>query len=101
MTDGCGAPEGGIQVDETALGSQAVVAGTVQKADGPAYPAYVRLLNDSGDFVAEVPTGADGGFRFYAAPGEWTVRALVPGSEAVQQTVSADLGSVTKVALVA
>lgn len=97
--DGCGATEGGVQVDDTALASQAVVAGTVRSADGPAYPAYVRLLNDSGDFVAEVPTAADGGFRFYAAPGEWTVRVLAPGREAVQQTVSTDVGKVARVAL--
>lgn len=97
--DGCGATEGGVQVDATTLASQAVVAGTVRSADGPVYPAYVRLLNHSGDFVAEVPTASDGGFRFYAAPGEWTVRVLAPGREAVQQTVATDIGKVAQVAL--
>lgn len=38
--------------------------------------AYVRLLNASGDFVAETPTGKGGTFTFYAAPGEWTVRLI-------------------------
>ncbi|MQA77799.1 MAG: DUF1416 domain-containing protein [Streptosporangiales bacterium] len=95
----CAAPEGGVQIDEAGLATQAVVAGTVSKDDAPAYPAYARLLNSSGDFVAEVPTGPDGGFRFYAAPGEWTVRVLVPGREAAQQTVTTDLGTVAQVTL--
>lgn len=99
MTDSCGATEGGVQLADDALGSQAVVAGTVQTDGQPAYPAYVRLLNDSGDFVAEVPTDSAGSFRFYAAPGSWTVRVLAPGRDAVQQTVSATRGEIAQVAL--
>ena len=48
--------------------------------NGAAVPVgYARLLNTSGEFVAEVPLGEDGGFRFYAAPGSWTLRVLAPG----------------------
>jgi hypothetical protein len=36
----------------------------------------VRLLDAGGEFTAEVVSSSDGQFRFYAAPGEWTVRAL-------------------------
>ena len=97
MTDSCGAPEGGVRLAE--IGSQAVVAGTVRADGAPVHPAYVRLLNESGDFVAEVPTDADGGFRFYAAPGQWTVRVLAPGRDAVQQAVTANRGTVAQVAL--
>lgn len=99
MSDGCGATEGGVKLADADVGNQAVVAGTVRSGDTPAYPAYVRLLNDSGDFVAEVPTDPEGSFRFYAAPGDWTVRVLVPGSEPIQAGVTAATGSVATVAL--
>lgn len=58
---------------------------------------YARLLNDGGEFVAEVPLGADGGFRFFAAPGTWTVRVLAPGGVNTDQTVTADYGQITAV----
>lgn len=38
--------------------------------------ASVRLLDDSQEFTAELIASATGDFRFYAAPGTWTVRAL-------------------------
>ena len=38
--------------------------------------AFVRLLDDSHEFTAEVVSSSTGGFRFFAAPGTWTVRAL-------------------------
>ena len=37
---------------------------------------YVRLLDASGEFTAEVVTSPEGLFRFFAAPGQWTLRAL-------------------------
>ena len=40
---------------------------------------YARLLGTGDEFVAEVPLGEDGGFRFFAAPGDWTLRVLAPG----------------------
>ena len=76
MSDGCGAPEQ-TAVDTTAdTNGQVVVAGKVRGDDGPVGGAYVRLLNGDGEFTGEVQASADGDFRFYAAPGEWTVRAL-------------------------
>jgi hypothetical protein len=45
-----------------------------------------------------VPTSPEGGFRFFAAPGTWTVRALVPGGT-VDASVEATLGEVAEVAL--
>ena len=38
--------------------------------------AYVRLLDSTGEFTAEVVTSPEGVFRFFAAPGSWTLRAL-------------------------
>jgi hypothetical protein len=47
--------------------------------------------------VAEVPLGDDGGFRFFAAPGSWTLRVLAPGGLRAEQAVQADYGQVTKI----
>ncbi|WP_052201695.1 DUF1416 domain-containing protein [Mycobacterium tuberculosis] len=38
--------------------------------------AFVRLLDSSDEFTAEVVASATGDFRFFAAPGSWTLRAL-------------------------
>ncbi len=54
-----------------------IVLGGKVTADGaPIGGAYVRLLDSSGEFTAEVVSSKDGDFRFFAAPGRWTVRAL-------------------------
>ena len=58
---------------------------------------YARLLDEGGEFVAEVPLGPDGGFRFFAAPGPWTVRVLAPGGVNTDQTVTAENGQVAAV----
>jgi hypothetical protein len=77
-------------------GTQAVVQGRVTQ-NGVAVPVgYARLLNTGGEFVAEVPLGEDGGFRFYATPGSWTLRVLAPGNVRAERTVSADFGQVTE-----
>ena len=98
--DGCGAPAGGTPVSAAKdAGTQAVVQGRVTQ-NGVAVPVgYARLLNTGGEFVAEVPLGEDGGFRFFAAPGEWTLRVLAPGGVRAECTVSADIGQITKVEL--
>ncbi len=93
---GCGAPAGGVVLPAGA-GDQAVVQGQVTRDGAAVQTGYARLLNDGGDFVAEVPLGADGGFRFFAAPGTWTVRVLAPGGVSVDQTVTADYGQVSAV----
>jgi hypothetical protein len=77
-------------------GTQAVVQGRVTR-NGTGVPVgYARLLNAGGDFVAEVPLGEDGGFRFFAAPGSWTLRVLAPGNVRAEREVSADIGKVTE-----
>ena len=93
---GCGAPAGGAAVPAD-VGNQAVVAGQVTRGGAAVSPGYARLLNSGGDFVAEVPLGEDGGFRFFAAPGTWTVRVLAPGGLTAERSVSADTGHLTKV----
>jgi hypothetical protein len=94
--DGCGAPAGGAPASAaTAASAQAVVQGKVTR-DGSAVPVgYARLLNSGGEFVAEVPLGEDGGFRFFAAPGSWTLRVLAPGNVRAERVVSADTGKIT------
>ncbi len=58
---------------------------------------YARLLGAGDEFVAEVPLGADGGFRFFAAPGSWKLRVLAPGGARADRDVSAEYGKVTQV----
>jgi len=90
--DGCGAPAGGAAL--TDAGNQAVVQGHVTRAGAPVATGYARLLNGDGEFVAEVPLGEDGGFRFFAAPGTWTLRVLAPGGVRAEQAVSAAIGQI-------
>jgi Protein of unknown function (DUF1416) len=94
---GCGAPAGGATA--TSAGSQAIVQGRVTQNGAALATGYARLLNSGGDFVAEVPLGDDGGFRFFAAPGSWTLRVLAPGGVRAERTVSADVGRVTELEL--
>src|SRR5580704_4399310 len=96
--DGCGAPADAPRV--TAAGNQAVVQGTVTQAGAPVSTGYARLLNDGGEFVAEVPLGADGGFQFFAAPGDWTLRVLAPGGIRAEQGVTAAIGKISRVDVV-
>jgi hypothetical protein len=97
--DGCGAPAGGVSVSTATgtLGGQAVVEGRVTREGAPVATGYARLLGTGDEFVAEVPLGNDGEFRFFAAPGSWTLRVLAPGGLRAQQPVQADHGQVTKV----
>jgi Protein of unknown function (DUF1416) len=90
--NGCGAPAGGVAITEA--GNQAIVQGTVTRAGAPVQVGYARLLNSGGDFVAEVPLGDDGGFRFFAAPGDWTLRVLAPGGVRTDRTVTAATGEI-------
>ena len=98
-SDGCGAPAGGVSVSAAAGGlrDQAVVEGRVTREGAPVSPGYARLLGTGDEFVAEVPLGDDGGFRFFAAPGSWTLRVLAPGGLRAEQAVQADYGQVTKI----
>ena len=94
--DGCGAPAGGVSAPAPA-GSQAVVEGKVTLDGAAVSPGYARLLGTGDEFVAEVPLGDDGGFRFFAAPGSWTLRVLAPGGLRAERSVQADYGRVTTV----
>jgi hypothetical protein len=60
----------------TDLSKHTVLAGTVRTAGEPVGGAFVRLLDGTGEFTAEVVSSASGTFRFFVAPGNWTVRAL-------------------------
>jgi hypothetical protein len=94
--DGCGAPAGGASLPAD-VGDQAVVQGRVTHDGAAVATGYARLLDSGGDFVAEVPLGEDGGFRFFAAPGTWTVRVLAPGGLTWDRSVTADVGHLTAV----
>ena len=96
-SDGCGAPAGGVTITRDKALTQAVIEGQVLRAGAPASTGYVRLLGSGDEFVAEVPLGEDGGFRFFAAPGEWVLRVIAPGDVRLQQEVTADIGQITKV----
>src|SRR4026207_905085 len=71
----CGATEGGLSLDGVNVAKEAVIQGQVVRAGSDGQPvgkAYVRLLDRTGEFTAEVPTSATGHFRFFAGPGDWT-----------------------------
>lgn len=75
----CGAPDQDTLPALEVRPGEAVVHGTVTRAGSPLPGAYVRLLDGTGEFTAEVQTSATGYFRFYAADGPWTLRTLAPG----------------------
>jgi Protein of unknown function (DUF1416) len=95
---GCGAPVGGVALEGIDVANEAVIQGVVSRAGAPVHGAYVRLLDGSGEFTAEVPTGEDGAFRFFARPGPWTVRALAPGVKA-DRPVAAVRGEIAELAI--
>jgi hypothetical protein len=100
----CGATEGGLSLDGVDVKKEAIVQGQVLRRldDGTTEPvgnAYVRLLDRNGEFTAEVPTSATGHFRFFAGPGDWTLRALAPKAEPVDRQVKAQIGEIAEVAV--
>lgn len=73
----CGAPDQDQDLPPgTDLSKHTVLTGTVRTAGEPVEGAFVRLLDGTGEFTAEVVSSATGTFRFFAGPGSWTVRAL-------------------------
>jgi hypothetical protein len=74
VSSSCGAPDQSAPIADA--GGQTVLSGRVLSGEAPVGGAYVRLLDGNGDFTGEVVTSPEGEFRFYAAPGSWTVRAL-------------------------
>ena len=95
----CGAKAGGLSLDGVDVAKEAVVQGQVVKDGEPVPNAYVRLLDRTGEFTAEVPTSATGHFRFFAADGEWTLRTLAPRVEPVDRPVTAAVGTVSEVTI--
>jgi hypothetical protein len=61
--------------------------------------AYVRLLDSTGEFTAEVVTSATGDYRFFAAPGAWTLSVLHRDGTA-RKPISADGPGLVEVPLV-
>ena len=93
----CGAKEGGLSLEGIDVAKEAIIQGQVTHDGEPVGNAYVRLLDRTGEFTAEVPTSATGHFRFFAGNGDWTLRTLAPKAEPVDKAVKAAVGSVAEV----
>src|SRR5947209_3314514 len=92
----CGAPIGGTALDGVDINKEAVIVGRVTH-DGDTIPgAFVRLLDDGGEFTAEVVTDDEGIFRFTARDGQWTVRGLAPGGLTGQSSVDVAKGRINQ-----
>ncbi len=90
----CGAPAQkteGAGLEGVDLKTQTVIQGVVESDGAPVPAAYVRLLDSTGEFTAEVVASATGDYRFFAAPGSWTVRALSAAGRG-ETAVVADVG---------
>lgn len=95
----CGATPGGPDLAGVDVASQSIIQGVVLREGvndavpngAPVTNAYVRLLDATGEFTAEVPTNAQGQFRFFASPGSWTLVVLAAGARE-EVTVQAEQG---------
>jgi hypothetical protein len=87
----CGAPKQGGALAGIDLETQTVIQGQVWHDGAAVGGAYVRLLDATGEFTAEVVTSPEGEFRFFAAPGEWKVRSLAPVGKG-ERVLSAEVG---------
>ena len=87
----CGAPQQGGALAGIDLTTQTVIQGQVWHDGAPVAGAYVRLLDSTDEFTAEVVTSPEGEFRFFAAPGEWKLRSLAPVGRA-ERVLAADVG---------
>ena len=68
--DGCGAPDQSTPLPAGVdLEKETVISGVVRAGDEPVGGAYVRLLDSSGEFTAEVVTSPAGQFRAPTPPG--------------------------------
>jgi hypothetical protein len=95
----CGATEGGLSLAGVDVAKEAIIQGQVVRGGDPVGGAYVRLLDRTGEFTAEVPTSASGHFRFFAGEGNWTLRTLAPRADATDRAVHAAVGSVAEVTI--
>ena len=87
----CGAPKQGGTLAGIDLRTQTVIQGSVWHDGAPVAGAYVRLLDGTDEFTAEVVTSPEGEFRFFAAPVEWKLRALAPVGKG-QRMLEAETG---------
>ena len=93
----CGATPGGPDISGIDLTTQTVIQGVILRdGEDDGVPngttvgnAHVRLLDSTGEFTAEVPTNADGQFRFFAAPGAWTLLILASGARVERKVIAA------------
>lgn len=83
----------GIDADET------IIQGRVTRGGDAVPAAIVHLLDAAEELTAEVPTSVSGYFRFFCAPGEWTLRTHSPPSQPVDVPATARLGEVTEVSV--
>ena len=73
----CGAPAQAPDLPaHVDINKETVIYGVVTKDGAPVPAAYVRLLDSTGEFTAEVVTSATGDYRFFAAPGQWTLSVM-------------------------
>ena len=96
MSSSCGAPDQSAPIADA--GGQTVLSGRVLSGEAPVGGAFVRLLDGNGDFTGEVVSSANGEFRFYAAPGSWTVRALHRTGNG-EASINADAPGIHEVAI--
>lgn len=87
----CGAPKQGGTLAGIDLGTQTVIQGSVWHDGAPVAGAYVRLLDGTDEFTAEVVTSPEGEFRFFAAPGTWKVRSLAAVGKG-ERVIDAEVG---------
>ena len=92
----CGATPGGPSLDGIDVTTQTIIQGVVFRDGDDGVPngtpvgnAHVRLLDRDGEFTAELPTNLQGQFRFFAAPGVWTLVVQAPGARVEQQVIAA------------
>jgi hypothetical protein len=95
----CGAPVQTLDLEGIDVAKESIVQGTVVKDGSPVAGAYVRLLDSTGEFTAEVQTSATGAFRFFAAPGEWTLRTLTSGGGSTDAKATAVQGEVVELTI--
>ena len=88
----CGSPTQTVDLPAgTDTTNASIIQGTVFGDNGPIVGAYVRLLDGTGEFTAEVVTSEEGYYRFFAAPGDWTVRVLSRAGNGTE-TISSQIG---------
>lgn len=67
------------------LEKETVITGRVVDGDGQAVGgAFVRLLDSSDEFTAEVVASATGDFRFFAAPEGCTTASPLPAADSAR-----------------